>query len=123
VCFARSATQGPNYTASQAQFYVTRNGMPVTELISERRFYPVRQQETTVAGIRTHPVSNIYVALGEQDKTGAWSVRLYHHPLAMWIWLGGLIMALGGMVSLTDRRFRVGVPQRAQRLSAPVPAE
>ena len=116
---------GPNYTAEQARFDVTRRGAAITRLVSERRFYPVRAQQTTVAGIRTNLISNIYVAAGEPDAKGAWSVRLYHHPLAPWIWLGALIMALGGFVSLTDRRFRVGAPQRARaaRVPAPAPAE
>ncbi len=117
--------KGPNYTADQARFAVTRHGAPVTQLASERRFYPVRRQQTTVAGIRSNLAANIYVAIGEPDGKGAWSVRLYHHPLALWIWLGALIMALGGFVSLTDRRFRVGAPQRAKaaRATTPIPAE
>jgi cytochrome c-type biogenesis protein CcmF len=80
-----------------------------------RRFYPVREQQTTVAGIRTNLISNIYIAIGEPDSNGAWAVRIYHHPLAPWIWLGGFTMALGGFVSLTGRRLRVGAPQPALR--------
>ncbi|MBI4723950.1 MAG: heme lyase CcmF/NrfE family subunit [Rhodomicrobium sp.] len=106
---------GPNYSADRAEFEVTYNGTPVTSLASERRFYPVREQQTTSAGIRTNLISNLYVAIGEPDSNGAWTVRIYHHPLAPWIWLGGFIMALGGFVSLADRRLRVGAPQPARR--------
>ncbi len=113
--------QGPNYTADRAEFEVRRNGSFVTALASERRFYPVREQQTTAAGIRTNLISNIYVAVGEPDDKGAWAVRIYHHPLAPWIWLGGFTMALGGFVSLADRRLRVGAPQPARRTPALAP--
>jgi cytochrome c-type biogenesis protein CcmF len=114
---------GPNYEAERAIFDVTRNGRPVTRLTSERRFYPVRDQQTTVAGIRTNLLSNIYVVLGDPDSKGGWTVRLYHHPFVPWIWLGALTMALGGFVSLSDRRFRVGMPSRQRAEPAMTPAE
>ena len=107
-----STVPGPNYEAERAIFNVSKKGRPVTNLITERRFYPVREQQTTVAGIRTNLLSNIYVVIGDPDNKGAWTIRLYHHPLVPWIWLGALTMALGGFVSLSDRRFRVGMPAR-----------
>jgi cytochrome c-type biogenesis protein CcmF len=107
--------EGPNYTAERAEFEVTSSGVSVTHLASERRFYPVREQQTTNAGIRTNLISNIYIAIGEPDSKGAWAVRIYYHPLAPWIWLGGFTMALGGFISLADRRLRVGAPQPARR--------
>jgi cytochrome c-type biogenesis protein CcmF len=110
--------EGPNYSADRAEFEVTSKGVPVTHLASERRFYPVREQQTTNAGIRTNLISNIYIALGEPDSKGSWAVRIYYHPLAPWIWLGGFTMALGGFISLADRRLRVGAPQPARRLAA-----
>jgi cytochrome c-type biogenesis protein CcmF len=113
----RSVTgvQGPNYEAERGTFEVARNGRPVGELISERRFYPVRQQQTTAAGIRTNLISNLYVAIGEPDNKGAWAVRFYYHPFIPWVWIGAITMAFGGFVSLCDRRLRVGVPQRIPR--------
>jgi cytochrome c-type biogenesis protein CcmF len=114
---------GPNYQAERGVFDVVRNGRLVARLISERRFYPVRQQQTTSSGISTNLISNVYVTLGEPDGKGAWAVRFYYHPLVPWIWLGALTMALGGFVSLSDRRLRVGVPQRLQRHAIAVPAE
>jgi len=74
----------------------------------------VRGVQTTEAGIRAGVFGNLYVAFGEPEPSGAWSVQVYRHPLAMWIWVGGLTMALGGFVSLSDRRFRVGAPNRGK---------
>ncbi len=115
--------QGPNYEAERGNFEISRSGRLVTRLYSERRFYPVRQQTTTVAGIRTNLLSNLYVALGETDGAGAWTVRFYYHPFMPLVWIGALMMALGGFVSLSDRRLRVGAPQRSPGRLAAVPAE
>ncbi|WP_316231766.1 heme lyase CcmF/NrfE family subunit [Bradyrhizobium sp. SZCCHNR1051] len=115
---------GPNYEAERGSFDITRNGKPFTQLSSERRFYPVRQQQTTAAGIRTNLIWNVYVTLGDPDDKGAWAVRCYYHPLVPLVWIGALMMACGGFISLADRRFRVGAPRRAM-LAVPtaVPAE
>ncbi len=118
-----SSIPGPNYDADRGTFDILNNGTPITTLHPERRFYQVQQQQTTQTGIRTNLISNIYVTLGEQDSQGRWTVRLYYHPLAPWLWLGGVTMALGGFISLSDRRFRIGAPQRARTLLAPIPAE
>ena len=114
---------GPNYQAERGVFAVSRAGRPVAQLVSERRFYPVREQQTTAAGIRTNLISNLYVAIGEPNDSGGWAVRFYYHPLAPWIWLGTLTMAFGGLVSLSDRRLRVGAPQHSMRQAVLVPAE
>jgi cytochrome c-type biogenesis protein CcmF len=118
---------GPNYEAQQATFDVTVRGRPVTTLLTERRFYPVREQLTTSAGIHSNGLRNVYIALGDPDDKGAFPVRFYHHPFVPWIWLGALTMALGGFVSLADRRLRVGLPQSARKRPAAaahaVPAE
>ncbi|MGJ4960209.1 heme lyase CcmF/NrfE family subunit [Bradyrhizobium sp. HKCCYLRH2015] len=115
---------GPNYEAERGTFDITRNGKPFTQLSSERRFYPVRQQQTTAAGIRTNLLWNVYVTLGDPDDKGAWAVRCYYHPLVPLVWIGALMMACGGFVSLADRRFRVGAPRRAMRaVPTAVPAE
>ena len=114
---------GPNYDAERAIFDVSRNGRAVTQLKSERRFYPVRQQQTTAAGIRTNLMSNLYVSLGDANGKGAWAVRFYYHPFMPLVWIGALTMAFGGFVSLADRRLRVGAPQRSFQSLAAVPAE
>ena len=113
---------GPNYDAERATFDITHNGGFVARLFSERRFYPVRQQQTITAGIRTNLTSNLYVAIGEPNGTGAWAIRFYYHPFMPWVWIGALTMAFGGFISLSDRRLRVGVPQGPWRTAAVVPA-
>ncbi|NPV24621.1 heme lyase CcmF/NrfE family subunit [Bradyrhizobium aeschynomenes] len=115
---------GPNYEAERGVFDITRNGRPFTQLSSERRFYPVRQQMTTAAGIRTNLIWNVYVTLGDPDDKGGWAVRCYYHPLVPLVWIGALMMACGGFISLADRRLRVGAPRRAMpAVPAAVPAE
>ena len=110
--------RGPNYQAERGRFTVTSGGSPVTVLLPERRFYPVQRTQTTEAAIHTTGLADLYVVVGDADGNGAWAVRLYHNPLVPWIWAGAIVMALGGGLSLTDRRLRVGAPKR--RL---VPAE
>ena len=102
---------GPNYNAEQGTFDISYNGAHVTTMTAERRFYPLQKQQTNQTGIRTNLISNIYIAMGEADSKGGWIVRMYYHPLAPWLWIGGFIMALGGFVSLSDRRLRVGAPK------------
>jgi cytochrome c-type biogenesis protein CcmF len=115
---------GPNYQTERATFSVTSGGDPVTTLHSERRFYPVRATQTTEAGIYSNGFANVYVAVGERNDAGEWTVRAYYHPGAPWIWFGPLIMTLGGFVSLSDRRLRVGAPQRSRTAAAAMaPAE
>ena len=114
---------GANYDAERGSFEISRGGAPVASLTAERRFYQVQQQQTTQTGIRTNFISNIYIALGDPDSQGHWTVRIYYHPLAPWLWFGGLTMAIGGFVSLSDRRFRVGAPQRASGVYRLAPAE
>jgi cytochrome c-type biogenesis protein CcmF len=112
-------TPGPNYDAERATFQLSDNGKLFSVLQAERRFYTMQQRQVAQTGIRTNLISNLYFALGEPDNNGAWTVRMYYHPLAPWLWIGGFTMALGGFISLSDRRFRVGV---AQPKAIPQPA-
>lgn len=111
--------QGANYVADDATVRVLRDGVPIAELHPQRRFFPVQRQTTSDTSIRTNLLSDFYVALGEADGAGAWTIRAYWKPLVPWIWLGAVIMALGGLVSLTDRRWRVGAAARARGGSSP----
>ncbi|MEQ8968575.1 MAG: heme lyase CcmF/NrfE family subunit [Azospirillaceae bacterium] len=115
--------EGPNYVAERGRLSVTRDGEAVTVLLPEKRFYPVAGMPTTEAAIRTTLAADLYAALGEAKGDGSWSVRLYHHPLVPWIWIGPAIMVLGGLFSLSDRRLRVGAPVRRSRPAAPPAAQ
>mgnify|MGYP000501244520 CR=1 FL=1 len=114
--------RGPNWIAQRGTFAVTRDGEPVGELQSDKRFFLVERRPTTEAGIHTTLGRDLYFVLGDPAADGAWTVRLYHNPLVVWIWAGAVLMALGGLLSLSDRRFRVGAPRPA-RTAAAVPAE
>jgi cytochrome c-type biogenesis protein CcmF len=105
--------QGPNYSAKVAKFAVSVGGAQIDEMIAERRTYPNPGSETTEAGLRVRPLDVLYVTVGQAHGDGAWTVRAYHHPLVVWIWGGAVIMVLGGLLSLSDRRLRVGAPRRA----------
>ena len=109
-----TAIRGPNYTAARGLFTVRKNGEIVTILTPEKRQYPAEGSNTTEAGIRTTIVGDLYAVLGERASNGAWSTRIYFNPLVAWIWAGAILMAVGGMVSLTDRRYRIGAPKPAQ---------
>jgi cytochrome c-type biogenesis protein CcmF len=106
---------GPNYTAERATFTVSRNGQALGVLTPEQRHYTVTGMNLTHAAIRTTGYSDLYLALGDGDGNGNWTIRLYHHPLVPWLWFGGLIMALGALVSLSDRRLRIGAPAARRR--------
>jgi cytochrome c-type biogenesis protein CcmF len=105
--------EGPNWVAVRAIFETTRGDRPVADIVSERRFYPVEAQSTTQVGLHTNLWRDLYFVLGDQTPDGAWAVRLYVNPMAAWLWWGVGIMALGGLVSLFDRRLRVGAPTTA----------
>ena len=110
---------GPNYSEEQADFSVIRGGVVSATLISSKRFYPVRQTPTTEAGIRTFGLSQLYVSLGDRTENGALVVRVWWKPLILLIWGGALLMMAAGILSLSDRRLRIGAAARARR-SAPV---
>jgi cytochrome c-type biogenesis protein CcmF len=108
--------QGPNYQEQIGVFAVTRGGSPVTNLDPSKRIYDQPRQATTEAGIHASWAGDLYVVLGDamQDGSG-WVVRVYFNPLVRLIWIGCLVMAFGGLLSLSDRRLRVGAPRRARR--------
>ena len=113
-----------NFREDVAIFTIFRNGNDLGTLESMKRLYVTRGMPTTEAGIMTVGLGQVYVSLGEVQADGSVGVRLYHKPLVLLIWIGALVMALGGGVSLTDRRLRIGAPARAKAGSvAPVPAE
>jgi cytochrome c-type biogenesis protein CcmF len=108
-----SRVAGPNYTAAQARIEVTRNGKPVTVMRPERRVYTVQEQIMTEADIHPGLTRDLYVSLGDPlDANGTWLLKVQHKPFVDWIWGGCLLMALGGLVAASDRRYRVAIRQR-----------
>ena len=97
---------GPNYDGVQGRFEVTRDGRPVVTLRPEKRIYRVQRNPMTEAAIDPGPTRDLYVSLGEEVDGGAWIVRVYFKPFVDWIWGGCLVMALGGLLALSDRRYR-----------------
>jgi len=104
---------GPNYTALRGQFEVSRNGAPVVTLEAESRSYPTPPMDTTEAAIYPMLSGDLFAVIGNPQGDKGWSARLYFRPLQSWIWGGAILMTLGGAVSLSDRRHRVGAPRRA----------
>jgi cytochrome c-type biogenesis protein CcmF len=101
--------QGPNYHAYQGRVTITKNGKTVTELYPEKRTYNASGMPMTEAAIDTGLIRDLYVSLGEPipNSNGAWAIRIYHKPFIDWIWAGCLFMALGGIIAISDKRYRI----------------
>src|SRR5216110_2375485 len=102
-----SAADGPNYRAARARIAVSREGKPVTVLYPEKRVYTVQDMPMTEAAIDPGLTRDLYVSLGDPLEGGYWLVKAQHKPFVDWIWAGCLIMALGGLLAASDRRYRV----------------
>jgi cytochrome c-type biogenesis protein CcmF len=107
-----TSVAGPNYRAARAKVSVARDGKPVTLLYPEKRVYNVQQMPMTEAAIDTGFTRDLYVSLGEPVQGGGWLLRVQHKPFIDWIWGGCLIMALGGLLAASDRRYRFAVRDR-----------
>ena len=116
--------QGPNYISTMGEVSVRTEGSEVAHLYPEKRNYPVAGMPTTEAAIDYRFLRDVYVVIGDPQGEGAWVMRTYVKPLANWVWGGAILMALGGLLSLSDRRYRVAA---GARKTAPtvggVPAE
>jgi cytochrome c-type biogenesis protein CcmF len=110
--------RGKNYTARVADIEVRRDGRVIARLSPSRRTFTVQRQTTTDTAIQTNFVTDLYAVLGE-ERDGQAVLRLHVNPLAPWIWLGALVMAGGGGLSLADRRLRVGAPARRRAVQVP----
>jgi cytochrome c-type biogenesis protein CcmF len=118
--------KGPDYTATLADIRLLKGDGLVTEMHPEKRFFPRENGNQTDVAIRTNLLADVYAVIGDPDGKGGYTLRLYYNPLVPWIWLGAAMMAFGGLMSLSDRRHRVGAPsRRARRLAeaAAQPAE
>jgi len=108
--------EGPNYSAVRAEVVVSRDGHRLVTLYPEKRQYWVRRQVGTVAGIKNRYGSDIFIALGDDLGAGRWSLRAQIRPMILLLWLGPILMALGGFVALSDRRYRAASASAAARV-------
>ena len=104
--------RGPNYFSTTGTVELARGGRVLSVLHPEKRTYPVAQMPTTEAAIDNGITRDVYVVIGDRQDDGGWAVRTYIKPFANWIWGGAMLMALGGLLSLSDRRFRVAAGAR-----------
>ena len=104
---------GPNYEATRGSMAILKDGKKLRTLYPEKRFYQVQQMPMTEAAIDTGFTRDLYVSLGEPVGDGAWVVRIYHKPFVDWIWGGAFLMALGGILAVSDRRYRLA--RKAER--------
>ena len=119
---AVNRVEGPNYISTTGEVTLSRNGREIAQLRPEKRFYPVARMPTTEAAIDNGILRDVYVVIGDPQEAGGWAMRSYYKPLANWIWGGSILMALGGVLSLSDRRFRVAAGAR-KPVPEGVPAE
>jgi cytochrome c-type biogenesis protein CcmF len=106
--------QGPNFREMIAQFTVGLDGHRLGTMTPSKRNFTTRAMSTTEAALLTRGASQLYISLGDTAADGAIAVRIYHKPLVLLIWFGPVLMAFGGMLSLSDRRLRVGAPKPAK---------
>ncbi len=103
--------QGPNYLAARGTIEVSRDNQPIATLHPEKRIYTVQNMPMTEAAINRGITRDLYVAMGEELSPGTWIVRIWYKPFVNWIWMGCVIMALGGLLAASDRRYRAGKAQ------------
>ncbi len=115
--------QGPNYREMIAEFNISRDGQTLSVMTPSKRSFTTRGSSTTEAALLTRGASQLYVSLGDATPEGAIAVRIYHKPLVLLIWWGPVLMAFGGVLSLSDRRLRVGAPKPARAKQRLQPAE
>jgi cytochrome c-type biogenesis protein CcmF len=116
---AMATRQGPNYRELASRFTVRSDGQVIGVMEPSKRSFPSRGTTTTEAALLTRGASQLYLSLGEPNTDGSLAVRLYHKPLVLLIWLGAVVMVLGGALSLSDRRLRVGAPKPARAALQP----
>jgi cytochrome c-type biogenesis protein CcmF len=115
--------QGPNYRDLAAHFTVRRHGDVIGVMEPSKRSFPSRGTATSQTALMTRGVSQLYLSLGDPNADGSLAVRLYYKPLVLLIWFGAVVMVVGGALSLSDRRLRVGAPRAARSKAALSPAE
>jgi len=110
--------QGPNYTAIEGTIEIRKDGNFVTEVHPQKRQYLVQKNWMTEAGIDVQWNKDLFIALGDQLGNDTWSVRIQYKPMIRFIWFGAIVMALGGLIAVTDRRYRSTAPAHARATTA-----
>jgi len=110
--------QGPNYVAAQGSIEISKGGTLLATLLPEKRIYRVQQNPMTEAAVDSNALRDLYISMGEQLPSGEWIVRVQHKPFIVWIWGGCLMMMAGGVLAMSDRRYRVKKTARAAAHSA-----
>ena len=108
--------RGPNYMATRGIFAVSKHNSDKIIMKPEKRIYAVSQQPTTEAAIEPTLLGDLYIVIGDKNKDGSYITRIYFNPLVPWMWFGAILMVLGSIVSLTDRRYRIGTPSSRKML-------
>jgi cytochrome c-type biogenesis protein CcmF len=111
-----SSIKGPNYMGTRGDIRLSKNGREISLLHPEKRRYHARQDQVmTEASIDAGFFRDIYVALGEPLEGSAWAVRVHYKPMVRWLWWGGALIALGGLVAIMDKRYRLQSPTKKAR--------
>jgi len=113
-----SDVMGPNYRAARAEIEITRGGEYFRTMYPEKRSYLVSENAMTETAIDTGLFRDLYISLGEPLPGGAWSVRVHYKPFVSWIWGGALLMAMGGGLAVTDRRYALAARKQRSVLQA-----
>ena len=108
---------GPNYRAARADIEVSKNGNVIGKMYPEKRSYTATQNVMTETAIDTGLFRDLYLSLGEPVSGGAWSVRVYYKPFVDWIWGGAILMAMGGGLALSDRRYALAARKQRETLA------
>jgi len=115
--------QGPNFISEAGQVVIERNGRQIATLAPEQRMYPVERNNTTEGAMEIGALRILYAAKGEGNPQDGWVISVYYHPLVIWIWIGALMMAFGGLASVADRRHAFASRRAAPSSAPPVAAE
>ncbi|MCO4321694.1 heme lyase CcmF/NrfE family subunit [Aliidiomarina quisquiliarum] len=99
--------EGSNWISDAAVFEISRNNKVIGTVLSEKRFYTIQRQVQTKTALQVNPLRDLYIAMGEELGDGSWAVRIQIKPFVRWIWFGGVLMAIAGLLSISDKRYRI----------------
>ena len=108
--------QGPNFEADKGVFDVYQDGELIAHLEPEKRLYIVQRMPMTEAAIHSNPIRDLFIAMGEPLDNGAWAIRIYIKPFVIWLWAGAVVMAIGGIFSISDKRYRMAKVKKIKRV-------